>query len=287
MTEQNKTDKLVALVDASTYARSVCDHAAWIASRANLEVELMHVLGRREAGDTDLSGSIALGARTSLLKELTELDEKRSKLSAQQGRAILEDAQAILAEAGVRATTHMRHGDLVEAIAEKADQAETIVVGKRGEAAAYAQGHLGSNLDRVMRSVTRPLFVASETFQPIQRVLVATDGSPSAMRAVDHIARSPVYAGLEITVVTFGADTPAARKTVDDARAVLAGAGITAVTEVRPGPPDEALAELVATEQVDHLVMGSSGHTRMRAFFVGSTTLAMLGASPVPILLVK
>jgi nucleotide-binding universal stress UspA family protein len=138
-----------------------------------------------------------------------------------------------------------------------------------------------------MRSVSRPLFVAAGDFKPIARVLVATDGSPSAMRAVDYIARSPVYAGLAVTVVTFGADTSANRKILEDARALLAGADIAAVTEIRPAPPEEGLAKLLEAEPFDHLVMGSFGHTRFRAFFVGSTTLAMLRACPVPILLVK
>ena len=68
--------RLIALVDGSIYSRSVCDHAAWIASRTGSAVELLHVLGRRETASVpaDLSGSIALGARSSLLKELTAHD---------------------------------------------------------------------------------------------------------------------------------------------------------------------------------------------------------------------
>ena len=42
------TQKLIALVDGSTYSKSVCDAAAWIARRGDLSVELMHVLGRRD-----------------------------------------------------------------------------------------------------------------------------------------------------------------------------------------------------------------------------------------------
>ena len=95
-------NKLVALVDGSIYSRSVCDHAAWIAQRTGAAVELLHVIGRGEAGSTptDLSGSIALGARTALLEELSALDEQRAKLAQKRGRAILEDARDILEAAG-------------------------------------------------------------------------------------------------------------------------------------------------------------------------------------------
>ena len=95
MTDQ--TQKIIALVDGSIYSASVCHHAAWISQRTGAPVELIHVLGRREAPEKqDLSGAIALGARTALLEELAELDAQRAKLVGQRGRSILEDARAIL-----------------------------------------------------------------------------------------------------------------------------------------------------------------------------------------------
>ncbi|XWN31674.1 MAG: universal stress protein [Devosia sp.] len=282
------TAKLIALVDGSIYSRSVCDHAAWIAERTGLSVELMHVLGRRETGhDGDLSGSIALGARSALLKELSELDEQRSKLVVQRGRAILEDAKEILDEKNVPTTVHLRYGDLIEAIGEKADEAELILIGKRGEAADFAKGHLGSNLDRVMRETSKPLFIASRAFRPVERVLIAYDASPSAMRAVDYVARSSLHHGLAITIVTVGSDTPAAKKGLEDARAMLGAAGIDAATERLSGQPEEVLSRLVEETPFDHVVMGASGHTRLRKLFVGSTSLELVRGCKVPILLVK
>lgn len=282
------TTKIVALVDGSAYSRSVCDHAAWIAGRGGHGVELMHVLGRREtAAGTDLSGALSLGARTALLEELSSLDAQRAKLSLARGRAILEDARAILAEEGIRATEHLRHGDLVEAITEREGAAEMILIGKRGEASDHARDHLGSNLDRVMRSVSRPLFIASRAFRPPQKVLVAYDRSPSAMRAVDYVARSPLHAGLEIRIVTVGPATDVAQKGLADAKAMLSAAGIAAETEIRPGQPEAALGRLVEEEGFDHLVMGASGHSRLRTLFVGSTSLEMIRTCKVPILLIR
>lgn len=282
------TKKLIALVDGSTYSRSVCDHAAWIAKHANLSVEVMHVLGRREGGGgSDLSGSISLGARSALLDQLAQLDEQRAKLAVQRGRAILEDAKAILEEDGVKASEQLRHGDLVEALSEKEGEAEMIVVGKRGEAADFARGHLGSNLERVMRASRKPLFVASRAFQQIEKVLVAYDGSASAMRAVDYIARSPLYAGRQMKVVTAGTESPAVAKGLADAKAMLAAAGLEVGTEILSGPPEEALGRLVDEAGFHHLVMGASGHSRLRNLFVGSTSLEMIRTCKVPVLLVR
>jgi hypothetical protein len=119
-------------------------------------VELIHILGRRDAPETrDLSGSIRLGARSKLLEDLAELDAQRAKLVSHRGRAILEDARAIVDKAGVTdITTRLRRGDVVETISEVEGEARVIVIGKRGEAADFAKGHLGSNLERIVRAAT-------------------------------------------------------------------------------------------------------------------------------------
>lgn len=283
------TEKIVALVDGSIYSASVCEHAAWIAGRTGAPVELIHVLGRREAPETqDLSGSIRLGARSALLEELAQLDEHRAKLVSARGRAILEDARAILDKAGVdEITTRLRHGDVVENVADVEAGARVIVVGKRGEAADFARGHLGSNLERIVRAAHRPVLVASRAFRPVAKVLVAYDGGVSAMKAVDHIARSPLFAGLSLRIVTVGADTAGARKGLADAKAVLDAAGADVETALVPGLPETELGTTVDREGFDMLVMGAYGHSRIRSLIIGSTTTAMVRSCKVPVMLMR
>ena len=283
------TGKIIAFVDGSIYAASVCEHAAWVASRTGWAVEILHVLGRREgAGKTDLSGSIALGARTALLEELAELDAQRAKLASHRGRAILEDARAIVDRSAVPGiTTRLRQGDIVDTLAEQEAGAELLLIGKRGDAADFAKGHLGSNLERIVRASHRPILVASRAFRAVSRVLVAWDGGPSAMRAVDHIARSPLYQGLTVTVATVASPSEIARKGLEDARAMLAAVGLDAGTEILSGQPETALGEMVEKAPYDLLVMGAYGHSRIRSLIIGSTTTAMLRSCKVPVVLVR
>jgi len=283
------TQAIVALVDGSIYSESVCDHAAWISSRTGAPVELIHVLGRRETpGRQDLSGAIKLGARSALLEELAELDAQRAKLISHRGRAILEDARAILDRDGVtEITTRLRHGDIVEAVAEVEADARVILIGKRGEAADFAKGHLGSNLERIVRASHKPVFVASRAYRPIGKVLVAYDGGSSAMKAVDHIARSPLFQGLAVHVVTVGQATDQARKGLEDARALLQAAGIAAETSILPGQPETALGGFVEEAGFDLLVMGAYGHSRIRSLIIGSTTTEMLRSCKVPVVLMR
>lgn len=283
------TQKIIALVDGSIYSASVCDHAAWVAGRTGAPVELLHVLGRREGPQTqDLSGAIRLGARTALMEELANLDAERSKLMAQRGRAILEDAHAILIRDGVaEITTRLRHGDIVETVAEAGTDAAMILIGKRGEAADFAKGHLGSNLERIVRASPMPVLVASRAFKPVAKVLLAYDGGVSARKAVDHIARDPLFAGLSVHLVTVGSASPEVTKGLADAATRLQDAGLTVETAVIQGQPETALGRTVESEGFDMVVMGAYGHSRIRSLIIGSTTTEMIRSCKVPVLLIR
>lgn len=282
--------KLVALVDGSIYSQSVCEHVAWIAGRTGSDVEILHVIGRRETGSApqDLSGSISLGARTTLLEELSALDEQRAKLSQKRGRAILDDAKALLEKAGVSSVaTKLRIGDLVDSVAESESDADLIVLGKRGEAADFATAHLGSNLERIVRSSAKPVFVASRAFIPIERFLIAYDGGVSSMKAVDYIARSPLFSGLECRLLMVGQETANNRRQVEGAEALLRGAGLSVTADVIPGQADSVISDIVEDEKIGLLVMGAYGHSRIRNLVIGSTTTEMVRSCRVPVMLFR
>lgn len=280
---------LMALVDGSAYSESVCRHVAWIAKRTGAQVKLYHVLDpRRAQGQRDLSGSIRLGARSNLMKQLSDLDEQHAKLSQAQGRAILEDAKALIEGEGVAdVITRLRHDDIVNTVEQKEDVAGMIVIGKRGEAAGLESPHLGSNFERIVRASHKPVFVANRAFAPIKRVLIAYDGGVSAMKAVDYVARDPLFSGLEVVVATVGHESADLRKALDNARATLNAGGHQAEVRTLKGAPDKALAELVETGGIDLLVMGAYGHSRIRTMVIGSTTTEMIRSCKVPVVLMR
>jgi nucleotide-binding universal stress UspA family protein len=282
--------KIIALVDGSIYSRSVCDHAAWIARRSGSSVEVLHVLGRRQTAGApgNLSGSIALGARTALLDELSALDIQTAKLAQQRGRAILEDAKAHIEAAGVAGvTTRLRIGDIVDTVAEGEADADIVVIGKRGEAADFAKPHLGSNLERIVRTCQKPVFVSSRAYQPIERLLIAYDGGASSIKAVEHVAKSAVFSGLRCRLLSVGSETKEARNGLNDARSSLTDAGYAVNADIVEGQPETVILHLVASEDIDLLVMGAYGHSRIRALIIGSTTTEMVRLCKIPVVLFR
>ncbi|MDP2409200.1 MAG: universal stress protein [Pseudolabrys sp.] len=282
--------KIIACIDGSVYAHSVSDHAAWAAARLQASVDLLHVLGRRDlsTAPADLSGSIAADAQQTLLEDLAKLDADRAKLIQKRGRMLLDEAKARIAAGGVTdVTAYLRHGDLLETITEREGGADLIVIGKRGEAADFAKLHLGSNLERVVRATHHPVLVASRAFRPIKRMLIAFDGGPSAGKAVEHVVASPLFAGLEVHLVMAGSETADGRRKIDGAAARIAAAGMTVHAAIEAGAAEAVIADKVVRDEIDLLVMGAYGHSRIRSLVIGSTTTEMLRLCKVPVILFR
>ncbi len=282
--------KVLACVDTSVYAESVCDLAAWAAVRMPASVDVLHVLDRLETtpAQIDLSGSIGLGANEALLSELTALDEKKSRLAQQQGRALMDGAVQRIKAAGVSdVTPRLRHGAFLETVIEAEAGADVVVVGKRGEHADFDKLHLGGKLERVVRASKLPVLVASRAFKPIANVVTAFDGSPSARKAIERIGVRPLFQGLKHQVVLVGADTSQNQSHLAWARETMKAHAETAEFHLLPGAPETSVAAFVKDSGADMLVMGAYGHSRIREFIVGSTTTALLRACHVPVLMFR
>jgi len=282
--------KLVAVIDGSAYSASVCEHAAWISNRAGSEIDVVHVLGRRNVSSepSNLSGSIGLGARSALLTELAELDAQKARLAQKRGRAILDDAESLLSSRGVQSVhTKLRNGEIVETVQDMEADADLLVLGKRGEAADFDKGHLGSNLERVIRSTSKPVLVASRAFKPISRVLFAFDGGKSSLKAIEFLSQAAHYSDLPCHVLMVGTETPDHRRQVEGAVAALKKGGFEATCAIVQGQAESVITDQVETEGVDLVVMGAYGHSRIRNLIIGSTTTEMIRSCKVPVLLFR
>ncbi len=282
--------KILASIDGSVYARSVCDHAAWLAQRTGYAIELMHVITRpnNDNADHDLSGSIGLGARSALLDELSDLDKQRAKLAVEHGRALLADAKQRIQAAGVNnVTTVLRHDELSDALSDLDPAIKTIIIGKRGQSADFATLHVGSNLERVARSCDLPVFVASRAFKPISKALLAFDGGHSTALAVAELIRNDSYADIGLQLLYVGTVSSSLQKSLDETKERLSSAGYQVEVIVKEGTVETVIADHVSANNIDLLLMGAYGHSRIRHMLIGSTTTEMLRSCLVPVILFR
>jgi len=283
-------NKVYACIDGLANSACVIDWAAWSALRLDTPLDLLHVLEHADRPlVTDFSGAIGLGAQEALLDELSTLDAQRGKLAQEAGRRLMADARARAAAAGVqRLDVRLRHGELLDNVLELESDARLFVLGEHFQASGASRIHLDHRVERVIRSVKRPVLVATGApFAPPTRFVIAFDGSPASRTTVETVARSPMLKGLPVIVAMAGEDTTQAQRQLEEAWQSLAAAGFEASAALLPGEPEDVLPAFVKARGASLLVMGAYGHSRIRQLIVGSTTTTLLRLSEVPVLILR
>ncbi len=143
----------------------------------------------------------------------------------------------------------------------------------------------------------------------LKRVVLAVDGSPSALQAARQVVslRDDLREGhtLQVHLVnvqrSLSGDVTrfVSGKSVDDyhreqsevalvpVRAVLEAAGVSFQSHLRIGDPGAAIAELVRDNACDLIVMGARGLGVGASALLGSVTQSTIAQASVPVLVVK
>jgi nucleotide-binding universal stress UspA family protein len=205
----------------------------------------------------------------------------------------------------------------VEAITEEARRrrAGVIVVGSRGLGFARRL-MLGSVSRGVVRRASCPVLVVKGRRRRVRRLVIGTDGSRNASRALGFAltwlqppagARATVVRVLEPVLPRSPALLPApirravlasaaslnaartrqARREVGGAAVLLKRAGWRARGTVREGLPLAELLREAAGSRADLLVVGARGTGGLARLLIGSVAEGVLDRSPVPVLLVR
>ena len=282
-------EKVIACIDGSRASESVCDHAAWAARRLHAPLTLLHVTQNRHADQpADLSGNLTLGGREQLLKEMVELEEQRGKLAREQGKLILGAAIEHVQSHGVAEPGRLlRHGTITEALTDLQEQTRLVVLGKQGKDGDMVERHVGSHLESIIRTLSRPILVAPLSFQTPQRFMIGYDGSATAQKVVERVAMSPLLAGLPAHLLMVDDDHADNRNKLESAAEQLRTAGYEVHSAIRTGAVAEAVCAYRKEHDLHLLAMGAYGRSRLRQFFVGSTTTRMIMQSPMPLLILR
>lgn len=278
--------KILACIDGSPYADTVCTYAAAFAKTMGAEIDLLHVLRRQSSYEStaDRSGAIGLGARSSLHEQLLAVDEARGKLDQQKGKLILSHGKDVLLEIGAPTpdTIH-RRGPLVQTLQELEAEYDILFVGKRGEHAEVGSRYLGSNLEKVARGVQKPLFVATSAYREVRRFLIAFDGKQSTLKAVDFFVSNPSLNHLDCHILSVG-DIDSALTQGATAELKTAGYSVTLHHE-KSGAVEKHIDSYVEERQIDWLAMGAYSHSPLRNLFLGSTSASLILSSKIPLIL--
>lgn len=281
-------DQLLVAVDGSDPATAALDHAIDIAADHDARLHAITV------------------ANTNV-PSLTRIGVDVVDALMQEGREIVDEARTRGETRGVAVVSEVIQGEPAEIIVEYAERYEIdlVVMGTRGHR-DLGEYVLGSTTDQVVNRTETPVMTvrsateASHTY-PYGAVLVPTDGSEPALRAVELGAtiaahhEGAVHLLFVVEQQSLGFETlstAAVEKLEADAEDRLSDAAAIAeqqtaaeiTTAVVYGSVRSEIRSYSGTKDVDLIVMGTHGRTGLDQQLLGSITERVLRTAPVPVL---
>lgn len=286
-----RQDKVLACIDGTALTKAVCDYACWISKRVEAPIQLLHTINHHHESPitSDYTGNIGLGTQEHLLEEITSLEQQQSKLKMQQGKLILKAAKEHVQKNGIsNPICTQRHGDLIESLIELEDSIRILVLGLRGHVHENQNHQIGTKLEAIIRSLHRPILIVNGNFKTPERIMIAYDGSPASVKAVDLVATRALYQGLNCHLVCVNNNGETAAKLLWQATRKLQKAdNINLTTAKLKGKVEYELCAYQRKHDIDLTVMGAFSHTRLHDILLGSFTHKMLINTHKPLLLLR
>lgn len=298
--ESDSLGTILVATDFSETASLALDRAIEIAVHHESEIALVHVM------QPDVPPLAA--------PEMIVIPPNFEDMLREACNEGLTKAASRARDAGVRVSQYLEQGRAARRITACADAvaADLIMIGTRGNT-GFKRLLLGSVAEEVVRIANQPVLTVhpgdDRPIEPVRKLLFPTDFSPAADQAL--AAANLILAGSEdaeiilvhtyhiaLNVVPLGgfgkggsellvanAHQLATQATEPSAEALRAR-GFRVEVVVERGDPAEIVTELAAERNVDVIVMGTRGHSKLRQLLLGSTAERIVEHAPCPVLTV-
>lgn len=266
---------ILVLADGGGGTEATLAAAVAVARRFSASLDVLHVRADVET----MVPVIGEGMSGAMVEQMMGAMQQTVESRAVRAKAAYEK---VCAAAGVQAAWRESTGRETDIVASVGRLVDLIVIGRPD---AESETPLAATLDAALFDTGRPVLVATAAASVGSRIAIAWNGSAQAARVVagalpflrlaDHVA-----------VVTVGDIGRSASAT--DLVAYLGRHDVRVAHEALTAEHATVGAELLAyagRAQIDLLVMGAYGHSRLREMILGGATRDVLAAASVPILM--
>ena len=270
--------------DGSDYGKTAIDYGIYIAKKLAAQLIGLHVVDvglMQGPVFSDISGSIGLPPYQEFLPVIEAGLNERAE-------AILKAFRERCEAAELYPEARKAIGIIDEIIIEEGKKTDWILLAQRGEHFHLTKGSiLGSTAELVVRKSGKPVMVTPATYQDIESMALAYDGSPPADNALKLAVSLSEKAAWPLTIICITGDQAVADKLHKKIEDYLEPFQIDCETIMIRGQEDREIMKFIREGSVELLVMGAYGHNRIRELLVGSTPSDVIRNSKIPVLLTR
>jgi nucleotide-binding universal stress UspA family protein len=205
----------------------------------------------------------------------------------EDGGAVNQAFTKRLERMGLAGELTIRSGQVASEVADLARWTDLVVLGLDSAPDGEGSAKVSSGVRSIISRSPRPLLLVTVDPSPLDRAVLAYDGSPKAEEALFVAAYVAGRWGVELTVVTareLGGPQPETLKRACD---YLDRHGVEAVAVAAKGPPAEAIMRNVESAQAGLIIMGGYGFSPVLEIVLGSTVDRVLREGSVPVLVCR
>jgi nucleotide-binding universal stress UspA family protein len=205
----------------------------------------------------------------------------------QENRDMRSEFESLCQQADVRGELTFETGRVVRAICSRARWSDLVVVHFSHLPRPRPDDRLASGLGAVIRQCPRPVLALTDGPAPLQRALLAYDGSPKAREALFVAAYLAGKWQTTLVVVTVTEGSHIAGATLTDARQYLESRDIKATFVQEEGNVGQAIIRTAQLYECDFLIMGGYGFNPVVEVMLGSEVDLILRARQWPVLICR
>jgi nucleotide-binding universal stress UspA family protein len=267
--------------DGSAYSKVALQYGLYLAEKFGAHITGLHVVDARDLEGpllSDIAGSLGFAPYQNYLPRFRKVLEDRGDL-------ILEGFRASCEGRSIRPKVKRLSGLVPGIIAEEAKKVDLVIIAQRGEHERWSSGLLGSTTESVVRRSPRPVLVTPGTFREFGGVLVAYDGSLESNQALKTTCELFTYGDTRITSVVVSSDVKRCEALTEEIEAFVNPYQMDVEIECLDGEAAKEILRYAEENEIDLIVMGAFGHSRIHDLILGGTTAYIIRNTTLPVLL--
>lgn len=272
--------RILVGLGGTPYTQSEVKHAIELARIHKAEITAVTIVDLQRISNV---GPVPMGAGAAA----AELVEHRLASAQAACRAAADLVQRDAATAGVRCRVIAEAGNPIEELIGLWRYHDLTILALRS---LFEYGVVHDPLDMIVRIIARgvrPILAVSQQYRPVQRVLIAYNGSMESAKAMKHFVHTQPWGEVTARIVCLEMTEDQAKPLLADSRDYCRAHGLNVETAFHPENAETGLLKQAEAWNADAIVMGSTARARIFKHLLGDTALHAVKHSTIPLFMTQ